>query len=171
MLAPLQEFQGVENRVSEEIRLFYDGTGYEAPQSKSETEGPLHLPRPYSVYVIECDGYGAPEEFKVEAEEMLDYYSTLDGNEDWSWGGELSSWMWAAYYASQRFYVGFTTDPYRRLREHVGSHNSALFTTIFQPERLVDIEWYSDESAAREREEEYAEQLRENRRDVFVSQA
>lgn len=168
----LQHWSSVEDQVSEQIREFYsDRDCGPRKRAHDDRRGPLRPPRPYSVYTLRCSDYTTDQKFKTEAREWMDYYASWDGNEDWDWDGEIPSWAWAAHYADSRVYVGYTNNPYRRISEHIDTEKSALFTTIFPPELVLDIEWYVDEDDARERETGKANWLSDAYPNSFVYQS
>ena len=147
------------DQVNAEIERFYSNRDREPKIDQSEYRwGKYEVPRRYCVYVLDCDGHNSVQSFK----RSWKLFAESD---------EIPSWAWAAYYASTRRYVGFTSDPYRRVSAHIWNPDEgALFPALFPAKRLLDIDWYDVESVARNAEEQRAETLRTELQDAFVYQ-
>lgn len=163
----------IVEQVNEEIVTYYDENGGDPEISEADEHAfywgdgvdpdeypPIYkLPKEYCVYVLECDTVGfdefsgpsfAAEKLRTRAEGL---------------GYELSDDWVSTFLDSRRpFYVGYTSNPYARIREHTEARSEycAKFTGIFPPNNVVAIHWISDEDAAQQLEQETANRLRDD---------
>jgi len=163
----------IVEQVNEEIETFYDENEGSPDLSEADDYAfywgggadpdeypPIYkLPRPYCVYVLECETVGF-DQFSgpsFAADKLRNRADAL--------GYELSDdWISAFLNSGQPFYVGYTSNPYARIREHTQprSNYCAKFTGIFPPQNIECILWIEEEDTAEEAEQETANHLRKN---------
>ena len=146
--------------VTDEIRDYHEQRGTEPREAEyGDRWGPLQLPQSWCVYTLRCGGFEDDADFTEHAAWAVGWDNP-----------DIPSWAWAAHYAVQRYYVGFTTNPYRRVSGHVEGDDGALFTRLFPPRSIRSIEWYQNESEARMAESPTADRIDDELTDAFVYQ-
>lgn len=105
----------------------------------------------YNVYTISC-------QFPKSNAEKLQW---IHSHEEYDLRSvSYPSWVDSVLAADEIYYVGFTDDVPDRLLKHVkGLSDSANFTEIFNPEKVVSITSYSDIETAKSKEMERAYEL------------
>lgn len=155
--------------------LAWNGTGVEErlepylegePNRYESKYCDLSWPERYCVYVISCCGYRSTDAF-LDAMEF-DYDHTVHRR-----GGsnDIPSWVWAAFYADRRFYVGMTHDICKRLGDHIDhAPDVTTFTEYFPPKRIRSLEFVATADEARELERSTARRLERRTQNAFVAQ-
>lgn len=73
-------------------------------------------------------------------------------------------WIDSAYEADEIYYVGMSNDVSRRITDHVlGTKSGAMFTKLFPPVKIHDVEYFETRKEAKKKEQEVAEDLKEKK--------
>lgn len=120
-----------------------------------DKRGYFKQPNDYCVYVLKCEpvddsAHGTAEWLTQRWESLMRDNSRYDET-------EVPKFIWRAFYSDHVYYVGQTSDIYKRVEEHAeGFEEGAVLTKIFPPLEIIETRWFSTRSDAKEAEEKVA---------------
>lgn len=129
----------------------------------------LSWPDRYCVYTLECLNYRSKDAFLEAMEFEHGHY--IDRTSRETNHTDIPGWVWAAFFADARYYVGMTHDPFKRISEHIDhAPDVTTFTQYFPPKKILELQFVPTAQKAEQLERDSAHQIKMMRSDAFVAQ-